>query len=63
MQIYKLDFKPMLNSLGGGSGRIFIKLIVDSNSHRVVGCHMVGDQAAEIIQGVAVAIAAGATNI
>lgn len=53
----------MLNSLGGGSGRIFIKLIVDSNSHRVVGCHMVGDQAAEIIQGVAVAIAAGATNI
>jgi len=62
IQIYKSDFKPMLNSLGGGSGRIFIKLIVDVKSDRVVGCHMVGDHAAEIIQGVAIAIKAGATK-
>jgi glutathione reductase (NADPH) len=62
IQVYKSDFKPMLNTLGGGSERTFIKLIVDNNTNRVVGCHMVGDHAAEIIQGIAIAITAGATK-
>ena len=62
IQVYKSDFKPMLNTLGGGSERTFIKLIVDNNTNRVVGCHIVGDHAAEIIQGIAIAITAGATK-
>jgi len=62
IKVYQSDFKPMFNTLGGGSERIFIKLIVDQASDRVVGCHMVGDHAAEIIQGVAIAIKAGATK-
>jgi len=62
IQVYRSDFKPMLHTLGGAADRIFIKLIVDCESHRVVGCHMVGDHAAEIIQGIAIAIKAGATK-
>jgi len=62
IQVYRSDFKPMLHTLGGAADRIFIKLIVDCESDRVVGCHMVGDHAAEIIQGIAIAIKAGATK-
>jgi len=62
IQVYKSDFKPMFNTLGGGSSRIFIKLMVDRATDRVVGCYMVGDHAAEIIQGIAIAIKAGATK-
>lgn len=61
-QVYTSDFKPMLNTLGGGSDRTFVKLIVDNNTDRVVGCHMVGDHAAEIMQGIAIALKAGATK-
>jgi len=60
--VYQSDFKPLLNTLGNSADRIFIKLIVDKHSDRVVGCHMVGDHASEIIQGVAIAIKAGATK-
>ena len=52
----------MLQTLGGGAERITMKLVVDSASDRVVGCHMVGDHAAEIIQGIGIAIKAGATK-
>jgi len=62
IQVYQSDFKPLLNTLGNSADRIFIKLIVDKHSDRVVGCHMVGDHASEIIQGVAIAIKAGATK-
>lgn len=62
IQVYRSDFKPMLQTLGGGSERIFMKLIVDKATDRVVGCHMVGEHAAEIIQGLGIAIKAGATK-
>ena len=52
----------MFETLGQGKGRVYIKLIVDVATDRVVGCHMVGEHAAEIIQGIAIAIKAGATK-
>lgn len=62
IDLYLSDFKPMLQTLGGGAERITMKLVVDSASDSVVGCHMVGDHAAEIIQGIGIAIKAGATK-
>lgn len=58
--VYRSDFKPMFETLGQGSDRIFIKMIVDKASDRVLGCHMVGHNAAEIVQGIAIALKAGA---
>jgi glutathione reductase (NADPH) len=52
----------MFETLGQGSERTFIKMIVDKATDRVLGCHMVGHHAAEIIQGIAIAIKAGATK-
>jgi glutathione reductase (NADPH) len=60
--VYISDFKPMLQTLGGGADRITMKLIVDTASDRVIGCHMVGEHAAEIIQGMGIALKAGATK-
>jgi glutathione reductase (NADPH) len=62
IQVYRSDFKPMFETLGQGSERTFIKMIVDKATDRVLGCHMVGHHAAEIIQGIAIAIKAGATK-
>ena len=62
IDVYVSDFKPMLQTLGGGNDRITMKLVVDSASDRVVGCHMVGEHAAEIIQGMGIALKAGATK-
>jgi glutathione reductase (NADPH) len=60
--VYTSDFKPMLQTLGGGNDRISMKLIVDKATDKVIGCHMVGEHAAEIIQGIGIAIKAGATK-
>ena len=60
--VYRSDFKPMFDTLGQGSDRTFMKMIVNMTNDRVIGCHMVGHHAAEIIQGVAIAIKAGATK-
>ena len=60
--VYVSDFKPMLQALGGGSDRITMKLVVDTQSDAVLGCHMVGEHAAEIIQGMGIALKAGATK-
>jgi glutathione reductase (NADPH) len=62
IKVYESDFRPMFETLGQGEGRVYIKLIVDEATDRVVGCHMVGEHAAEIIQGIAIAIKAGATK-
>ena len=62
ISVYTSDFKPMMQTLGGGNDRITMKLIVDNQTDRVVGCHMVGDHAAEIIQGMGIALKAGATK-
>ncbi len=60
--VYKSEFCAMKNTLGGSEERTLMKLLVDQNSDRVIGCHMVGPDAGEIIQGLAVAIKAGATK-
>jgi glutathione reductase (NADPH) len=60
--VYKSRFKPMKLSLSDSSEKTFMKLIVDKASDRVVGVHMVGPDAGEIIQGVAIAMKAGATK-
>lgn len=62
IDIYKSDFKPMKNTLSGSSERTFMKMIVVRSTDKVVGMHMVGPDAGEIIQGFAVAIRAGATK-
>ncbi len=60
--IFKSEFKPMKHTLSGKDERSLMKLIVDASTERVVGLHMVGPDAGEIVQGMAVAIQMGATK-
>lgn len=62
IDVYQSTFKPMLHTLTGRDERTLMKLIVEKKSDRVVGCHMVGPDAGEIIQGMGVALKAGATK-
>jgi glutathione reductase (NADPH) len=62
LRVYGSAFTPMKYTLAGRKQRTFMKLIVEAATDRVVGCHMVGDDAAELIQGLAVAVKAGATK-
>jgi glutathione reductase (NADPH) len=62
VRIYRSDFKSLKHTLSGSSERTLMKLVVDDASDRVVGLHMVGAEAGEIIQGFAVAMKAGATK-
>lgn len=62
VDVYKSDFKHMKHTLSGLPERTLMKLIVDRDTDKVLGCHMVGSDAGEIIQGLAVAIRAGATK-
>ncbi len=62
IDIYKTSFTPMKNTLSGMDEKILMKMIVVRSTDRVVGMHMVGPDAPEIIQGMAVAIRAGATK-
>jgi len=62
IDVYKADFKPMKNTLSGSSERTLMKILVVRSTDIVVGMHMVGPDAGEIIQGFAVAIRAGATK-
>ncbi len=60
--VFKTSFRPMLHTLTGEAVKIMMKLVVDAETDRVLGAHMVGDEAGEIIQGLAVAMTAGATK-
>lgn len=60
--IYKSEFRPMRHSVSGRDERTLMKLVVDPGNDKVVGVHMVGPDAGEIIQGMAVALKAGATK-
>ncbi|WP_213952812.1 glutathione-disulfide reductase [Variovorax sp. dw_954] len=60
--IYNSEFKALRHTLSGRPERTFMKLIVEKKTDRVVGIHMVGAEAGEIIQGFAVAMRAGATK-
>lgn len=62
VDIYRSEFTPMKHSLGDTDENVLMKLVVDASTDRVVGCHMLGEGAGEIIQGFAVAIKAGATK-
>jgi glutathione reductase (NADPH) len=62
VDIYKTDFRPIKSTMSGRDTRILMKLIVDGTSDRVLGCHIVGDTAAEIIQAVAIAVKMKATK-
>ena len=60
--IYRTRFRPMYHSFTGKQERIMMKLVVDTKTDKVLGAHMVGENAAEIIQGVAIAVKMGATK-
>ena len=60
--LYRSEFKALKHTLSGSSERTLMKLIVDTASDRVIGLHMVGPDAGEIVQGFAVAMQAGATK-
>jgi glutathione reductase (NADPH) len=60
--IYRSEFKALKHTLSGSTERTFMKLVVEAASDRVVGLHMVGADAGEIVQGFAVAMKAGATK-
>jgi glutathione reductase (NADPH) len=60
--VFRSEFRALKHTLSGSSERTLMKLIVDTASDRVVGLHMVGPDAGEIVQGFAVAMKAGATK-
>jgi glutathione reductase (NADPH) len=62
IDVYKSSFRPLKNTLSGRADRALFKLIVDSKDNRVLGCHIFGPEAAEIVQVVAVAMKMGATK-
>ncbi|MBL4686325.1 MAG: glutathione-disulfide reductase [Nannocystaceae bacterium] len=62
VDVYRTDFRPMKHVLPGRSERVLMKLIVERETDLVVGAHMVGGDAPEIIQGIAIAMKAGATK-
>jgi glutathione reductase (NADPH) len=62
VDVYRTNFRPMKHTLSGRAERVMMKLIVERKSDRVVGCHMVGADAPEIIQGLAIALKCGATK-
>lgn len=62
VKIYESRFRPMKLTLTDCQERSLMKLVVDADSDRVLGCHMVGPDAGEIVQGLAVALKAGATK-
>jgi len=62
IDIYRTSFRPLKHTLTGRDERTMMKLVVDRASDRVLGCHMVGPDAGEMIQGLAVALNCGATK-
>jgi glutathione reductase (NADPH) len=62
VDVYRSEFRPLRHAVSGRDERTFMKLVVDAGTGKVLGCHMVGSDAPEIIQGFAVALNAGATK-
>jgi glutathione reductase (NADPH) len=62
IKCYTAKFRPMFHALTGADEKIFVKLVVETNTDRVLGVHMVGKDAGEIIQGMAIAVNMGATK-
>ncbi len=59
IDVYETDFRPMKNTLSGSSERMMMKLIVDRKTDYVLGCHIVGEAAPEVIQALAIPIKHG----
>jgi glutathione reductase (NADPH) len=62
LKVYETDFRPMKQAFIGGTERTRMKLLVDADDDRVLAVHMVGSDAPEIVQSLAVALSAGATK-
>jgi glutathione reductase (NADPH) len=62
IRIYTSEFRPMKTAMAGMPNKSFCKLVVDSKSDSVLGAHMLGDEAPEIIQALAIAIKMGVTK-
>jgi glutathione reductase (NADPH) len=62
IDVYKTIFRPMKATLSGRDTRVFMKLVVDGNTDKILGCHIVGPDAAELIQVVGIAVTMGATK-
>lgn len=62
VDVYRTSFRPLRATVSGRDERVMMKLVVDAKTDRVVGAHMVGEHAGEIMQGIGIAIKAGATK-
>ncbi len=62
IRVYRSRFRPMKHTLSGRDTRAMMKLVVDDQTDRILGVHMVGEHAPEIVQGLAIAMTGGATK-
>jgi glutathione reductase (NADPH) len=62
LHVYKAAFRPLRATLSGRDEKMFMKLVVDAANDKVVGCHVLGEDAAEIVQMAAIALRLGATK-
>src|SRR5690606_28233094 len=62
VKVFESRFRPMKLTLTECQERTLMKLVVDGKTDKVLGCHMIGPEAGEIVQGLAVALKAGATK-
>jgi glutathione reductase (NADPH) len=62
VDIYKASFRPLKATLSGSESRVLMKLIVDGRTDRILGCHIVGPEAGELIQVVGIAVKMKATK-
>jgi len=62
VRVYEAEFRPMRNAFAGLEQRTYMKLVADDASDRVLGVHMIGDDAPEIVQSLAIAVVAGVTK-
>ena len=62
VDVFESDFRPMKTAFAGSAARTYMKLVVDGLNQRVLGVHMIGADAPEIVQSLAVALTCGATK-
>jgi len=62
VDVYRTSFRSLKHTVGDSEERIFMKLVVEAQGQRVVGAHMIGPDAGETIQGIAIAVKLGATK-
>jgi glutathione reductase (NADPH) len=62
VEVYQSTFRPMKHTLSGRTEKTYMKLLVEEKTQKVIGAHMVGPDAPEIIQGIGIAVVAGLTK-